>query len=71
MPRKIIVDTSIKLGAKASEFIMNGPNNMNEYINAPEIDFILTNDKNILEKMKLWLKYLQKIITKYWWQHEN
>ena len=53
MPRKIIVDTSIKLGAKASEFIMNGPNNMNEYINAPEIDFILTNDKNILENETL------------------
>ena len=53
MPRKIIVDTSIKLGAKASEFIMNGPNNLNEYINAPEIDFILTNDKNILENEAL------------------
>ena len=53
MPRKIIVDTSIKLGAKASEFIMNGPNNLNEYINTPEIDFILTNDKNILENEAL------------------
>ena len=53
IPRKIIVDTSIKLGAMASEFIMNGPNNLNEYINAPEIDFILTNDKNILENEAL------------------
>ena len=51
MPRKIIVDTSIKLGAKASEFIMNGPNNMK--YNVPEIDFILTNDKNILENETL------------------
>ena len=32
---------------------MNGPNNLNEYINAPEIDFILTNDKNILENEAL------------------
>ena len=64
------MDTSIKLGAKASEFIMNGPNNLNEYINAPEIDFILTNDKNILENEAL-AEILQKIITKYWWQHEH
>ena len=49
---------------------MNGPNNMNEYINAPEIDFILTNDKNILENETL-AEISKKIITKYWWQHEN
>ena len=51
--RNIIVDTSLQLGRKASEFIMDGPSEINKFFNIPDVDYILTYDRDILENDEL------------------
>ena len=51
--RNIIVNTSLQLGRKANEFIMDGPSEINKFLNIPDVDYILTYDKDILESKEL------------------